>query len=83
MRTLYSVAIAGAIFTAFLALGMTNSLAGTTNPEGRAEMNCPGVNSGFVHDKETIRLFLLYHNPSHGGVSAATPVPGRPIALSI
>jgi hypothetical protein len=83
MKTLHSVAIAGALFAAFLALGTGNSTAGTASPPVHAESDCTRTDAKFVHDKEAIRLFLLYHNPSHGGASAVTPVPGRPIALSI
>lgn len=83
MKTLRSVAIAGALFAAFLALGTSYSTAGAASPPVHAEADCPRADAKFVHDKEAIRLFLLYHNPTHGGVSATTPVPGRSIALSI
>lgn len=83
MKTLDSVAIAGALFAAFLALGTSYSTAGVASPPVHAEADCTRTDGQFVHDKEAIRLFLFYHNPSHGGASAATPVPGRSIALSI
>ncbi len=83
MRNLHSVAIAGALFAAFLALGTGNSTAGAASPPGHAEADCTSSDAQYVHDKEAIRLFLFYHNPSHGGASAATPAPGRSIALSI
>lgn len=83
MKTYHSVAVASALFAAFLTLGMTNSAIGAATPEGRADINCPSVNSGFVHDKESTRLFLLYHNPAHGLIRSYPGDPSRSSTLSI
>lgn len=83
MKTIHSVLIAGALFAAFLALGMTYSTAGAATPSMQAEADCRSTDAQFVHDKESIRLFLLYHNPSHGAISAIPPAAIRSSTLSI
>lgn len=69
MHTLNSVAIVCAFFAGFLTLGMMSWAADGSTFSHHPERGGPGMPQDFVHDNETIRLYLLYHNPAHGAIS--------------
>lgn len=83
MNTLYSVFVGSALIATFLALEISNSSAGTASIPSSAGTTCHETEAGFVHDKEKISLFLLYHNPSLGALPALPRTPDRPTTLSI
>lgn len=83
MNTIRSVAIVSLLFYAFLSLGMTGPSAGGRMSARQSETGNPGAVADFVHDKETVRLYLLYHNPAHGAISAMPSAEARNLTVSI
>jgi hypothetical protein len=72
MITIRSILFVSALFATFLAVGMEKA------PPSRQSTN--SNNFSFVHDSESLRLMLLYHNPVRGTTPAtcvnAPPRPG-------
>ncbi len=71
MKTAHSILFVGALFAAFMAVGMEQA---SSAPQAAEPRGC-----SFVQDSESIRLMLLYHNPVRGAVpSPCGKAPPRP-----
>jgi hypothetical protein len=82
MNTSHSIAIAAALFAVFLAVGMANMTANAATPVMHAGMGSKNADASSVQDREAIKVFLLYHNPFQGAITATPPAVIRSSALS-